>query len=339
MSLELELRERRWLLQRTVVDRADVLVIHRRAEALLLLARTRMTRVSWSAWLASEAEASCDGESATAVAPTQRVRTLVHAVEGLARGDAFYSGAYSGGERLAMVEELAEVLGLDRDDLDAKTHEIGRRIDKMLEEAMARMRAATAPEPREDEGADARRRAPPPSPPPTLPTYVRAVYAFAQLPTWQRGLVHPARARKSERYRAKCVSVEGRRQQLADAGLEAMQSILSERNLVIVRKALSGVARVDGRYSIPVVADLLIGRRSGCLKHAGLDRVRTFGALAGHQREWVVDVLVLCAREGLVEGLKLTDEGREVMRGTRSAELMLPDEEPLGAGWEPAVDW
>jgi len=107
-----------------------------------------------------------------------------------------------------------------------------------------------------------------------------------------------------------------------------------ELDQVVVQKALSGVARVNGRFNLRVVADLLVGERTGCLSHTGLDRVKTFGALADHRREWVTEVLVRCEKQGLIESNKLTAAGGDVMRGLRPACVTAP-QEAVKQEWEP----
>jgi len=100
-----------------------------------------------------------------------------------------------------------------------------------------------------------------------------------------------------------------------------------------VRKALSGVARVAGRFGLHTAARLLRGEADERLSRTGLDRVTTFGVLADREADWIVRLLRRCVTAGWVDFaggdrpvVRLTAEGREVMRGTRPARLLLPPE-------------
>ena len=105
----------------------------------------------------------------------------------------------------------------------------------------------------------------------------------------------------------------------------------AEERALIVRKALSGVARVHGRFGLTMAAKLLVGARDERLARAGLDIVRTFGARSDRPEERVVRLLRRCVSAGFVsfEGderpvVVLTDDGLRAMRGQRPALLMLP---------------
>ena len=109
----------------------------------------------------------------------------------------------------------------------------------------------------------------------------------------------------------------------------------SEQVTLVVRKALSGVARVQGRFGLIAAARLLVGVADPRLERSGLDRVRTFGALADWSEERVVRLLRRCVSAGWV-GFRgddrpvvvLTDEGARTMRGERPANLVLPPLQP-----------
>jgi ATP-dependent DNA helicase RecQ len=116
-----------------------------------------------------------------------------------------------------------------------------------------------------------------------------------------------------------CLSLEREPEQSAD-----------ERSM-IVRKALSGVARVHGRFGLTMAAKLLVGARDERLSRTGLDLVRTFGALSDWPEERVVRLLRRCVSAGFVsfEGderpvVVLTDDGVRAMKGQRAAQLVLP---------------
>jgi ATP-dependent DNA helicase RecQ len=100
---------------------------------------------------------------------------------------------------------------------------------------------------------------------------------------------------------------------------------------LIVRKALSGVARVHGRYGLTLAARLLCGLEDERLSRAGLDIVRTYGALRDWPEERVVRLLRRCVSAGFVGFIGddrpmviLTEEGIRTMRGERPARLLLP---------------
>ncbi|MEM8882741.1 MAG: ATP-dependent DNA helicase RecQ, partial [Planctomycetota bacterium] len=100
---------------------------------------------------------------------------------------------------------------------------------------------------------------------------------------------------------------------------------------LIVRKALSGVARVHRRFGLTLAAKLLRGDADERLEWSGLDRVSTFGVLEGRTEEWLVRLLRRCVTAGWVDFtggdrplVRLTAAGQEGMMGERPARLLLP---------------
>ena len=111
---------------------------------------------------------------------------------------------------------------------------------------------------------------------------------------------------------------------------------LEDGELLQVRIALSGVGRLSGRFGIERVAQVLTGGQGREVLERGLDRIPTYGKLAGVPLDQVKDLLGVLADAGLVERqgieggrpgafvLALTPEGRAVARGEVRPELDLP---------------
>jgi len=106
-----------------------------------------------------------------------------------------------------------------------------------------------------------------------------------------------------------------------------------EETSLMVRKALSAVARVDRRYGLTAAVKLLAGVPDPRLQRAGLDRTPTYGTLREHSEPWLTQLLRRCVTAGWVDftpGDKpvvlLTGSGRAVMKGERPARLVLPRE-------------
>jgi ATP-dependent DNA helicase RecQ len=122
------------------------------------------------------------------------------------------------------------------------------------------------------------------------------------------------------------------------AGIDSADA---EETALIVRKALSAVARIHGRYGLTAAVQLLLGAEDPRLLRAGLHETRTFGALKERSEDWLMRLLRRCVTPGWIdfEGgdrpvALLTPEGAAVMRGERPALLLLPPEQrfPRGAG-------
>ena len=106
-----------------------------------------------------------------------------------------------------------------------------------------------------------------------------------------------------------------------------------EQAALIVRKALSGVARVHGRFGLTLAAKLLKGEHEPRLVRMNLDCVRTFGALADFSEARIVRLLRRCVTAGWVSFhgderpvVILTEAGIATMRGERPARLLIPPE-------------
>jgi len=105
----------------------------------------------------------------------------------------------------------------------------------------------------------------------------------------------------------------------------------AERTTLIVRKALSGVARVHARFGLQTVVKLVRGEPDERLERAGLTRVPTHGNLKEHPEAWILALLRRCVSAGWVSFsgrerpvVVLTEEGRAVMKGDRPVRLLLP---------------
>ncbi len=99
----------------------------------------------------------------------------------------------------------------------------------------------------------------------------------------------------------------------------------------MVRKALSAVARVNGRFGLQLAAKLLRGDADERLSRTRLDQTPTFGCLSDHSFDWLLRLLRRCITAGWVDlsgGTRpvvgLTESGRPVMRGEHPARLLLP---------------
>ncbi|MGH7527165.1 MAG: RecQ family ATP-dependent DNA helicase, partial [Gemmatimonadales bacterium] len=111
---------------------------------------------------------------------------------------------------------------------------------------------------------------------------------------------------------------------------------LDDDELLQVRIALSAVGRLSGRFGVERVAQVLVGSQGREILDRGLDRIPTYGRLAGLSLDRVKDLLGTLADAGLVERhgieggrpgafvLALTPEGRAVARGEQRPELALP---------------
>jgi len=111
---------------------------------------------------------------------------------------------------------------------------------------------------------------------------------------------------------------------------------LDDDELLRVRIALSGVGRLSGRFGVERIAQVLTGSRVREVLDRGLERVPTYGKLAGVSIDQVKDLLNVLADAGLVERrgieggrpgafvLALTPEGRQVAVGASRPELALP---------------
>jgi ATP-dependent DNA helicase RecQ len=99
----------------------------------------------------------------------------------------------------------------------------------------------------------------------------------------------------------------------------------------IIRKVLSGVARVHGRFGLTGAQALLLGRPDERLRNAGLDQVSTFGLLSGEAEDWLHRIFRRCIAAGLISFssdqrpvVYLTAAGMAAMRGEVPAHVELP---------------
>jgi ATP-dependent DNA helicase RecQ len=108
---------------------------------------------------------------------------------------------------------------------------------------------------------------------------------------------------------------------------------LSADDQLILRKALSCVARMDGRFGRRRVAEVLAGHLSEEVQRAGLQELSTFGLLKDRTVPWLQDLLATLEAAGLVGNsggeyptVRLLPAGREVMLDRVRAQVALPGE-------------
>ncbi len=108
----------------------------------------------------------------------------------------------------------------------------------------------------------------------------------------------------------------------------------SEEEIVIIQKALSCVARVNGRFGRSRIAQTLVGSRSKEVLDAKLDELPTHGMLSDLGPDYVWSLLNALIQAGCIEvssgeypTLALTELGGEVMRRKKNIPLVMPSRE------------
>jgi ATP-dependent DNA helicase RecQ len=128
------------------------------------------------------------------------------------------------------------------------------------------------------------------------------------------------------------------------AGESMANAESAEEVSLLVRKSLSGVARIHGRYGLSAAVALLRGIDDPRLRSARLDQTKTFGILSDRGESWLTKLLRRCVTAGWVDFdggdrpvAVLTETGTAVMRGDREARLLLPPEKgPLNRAGGPS---
>ena len=108
---------------------------------------------------------------------------------------------------------------------------------------------------------------------------------------------------------------------------------------LIVRKALSGVARVHGKFGLGAAVALLRGAKDPRLERMNLHLTSTYGILTEYSDDWLTRLLRRCVTAGWVDFwggdrpvVILSPEGEAVMRGDRKVRLLLPSKQKTGKG-------
>jgi ATP-dependent DNA helicase RecQ len=136
-----------------------------------------------------------------------------------------------------------------------------------------------------------------------------------------------------------CEAIEEERAQ----GEEGRSGAPSEETTLIVRKALSGVARAGRRAGLGAICDMLRGQKNERLRRFGFDELSTFGLLADRSQAWVMAVLRGLLAAGWIDLTPsehpvpfLTVHGTSVMKGLAPAHFSLPPQRradgPRGKG-------
>jgi ATP-dependent DNA helicase RecQ len=106
----------------------------------------------------------------------------------------------------------------------------------------------------------------------------------------------------------------------------------AEEETVTIQKALSCVARVNGRFGRARIAQTLVGSRSKEVVDARLDQLSTYGLLAEQGADYVWSLLDALIRAGCIAissgqypTLSLTELGNDVMRRNKTVSLAIPE--------------
>ncbi|UCH29169.1 MAG: ATP-dependent DNA helicase RecQ [Myxococcales bacterium] len=123
-------------------------------------------------------------------------------------------------------------------------------------------------------------------------------------------------------------------ERLEQGGEEGAPVGLCDDEALLVRKALSGVARNQGRSGLTAVAEMLHGAENDRLRRLGLTNLTTHGLLRDHPKAWVLALLRRLITAGLVDITTgefpipfLTASGVAVMKGDEPVRVLLPPAE------------
>jgi ATP-dependent DNA helicase RecQ len=116
-------------------------------------------------------------------------------------------------------------------------------------------------------------------------------------------------------------------------GESASDDSASEETTLIVKKALSAVARAERRGGMSAIAEMLRGVENDKTQRMGFTKLSTFGLLRERSQEWTLALLRGLLAAGWIDLTPtehpvpyLTKPGAAVMKGLAPARIMLPSE-------------
>jgi ATP-dependent DNA helicase RecQ len=102
---------------------------------------------------------------------------------------------------------------------------------------------------------------------------------------------------------------------------------------IVVRKALSAIARTSRRFGLQAAVKLLAGQSDPRLERSGLATTKTFGALKEKNEEWLLALLRRCVTAGWIDFTSderpvvlLTPAGKTVLFAQGPVRFLLPPE-------------
>jgi ATP-dependent DNA helicase RecQ len=121
-------------------------------------------------------------------------------------------------------------------------------------------------------------------------------------------------------------------ERLEHRGVDGTDGVAPEGDALVIRMALSAVARVRGGAGLRAVADMLHGTDSAKQRKLGLHRLTTHGLMHDRPVEWILALLRRLLTAGLVDVTGdafpvpfLTAEGVAAMKGEATPRVLLPD--------------
>lgn len=122
------------------------------------------------------------------------------------------------------------------------------------------------------------------------------------------------------------------------------EELVDDETTLVIRKILSAIARLNGKFGTGMVADVLIGNATERIAKFGIDKQSTFGLLAAHSANRVKDMIRRTIEAGLAEQVdpdrnfrpivRLTNTGVKVMKAEVAPPPMLVDLLPRHCGVE-----
>ena len=114
--------------------------------------------------------------------------------------------------------------------------------------------------------------------------------------------------------------------------------------LVLAQKIVSCVYRVDQRFGAEYVAQVLTGSSDARILQKGHDKVSTYGLLSEHSkksvRQWIEQLLGqgILVKSGEYNVIKITNTGRQLLRGELTPKLRQPSEGPANTQARTSTD-
>jgi ATP-dependent DNA helicase RecQ len=116
-------------------------------------------------------------------------------------------------------------------------------------------------------------------------------------------------------------------------GTSPEEEVVDEETTLLVKKALSAVARAQKRAGLVAIAEMLRGVESERMSRFGFAELSTFGLLRDRSHEWVLALLRALVTAGWVDLTTsdhpvpfVTKPGADVMKGSAPARILLPAE-------------